>query len=344
MEANYTDIVILIAGLSLFGLEVLLLKKKKKSSISLNQTVLNLGLGMVERLTGIITINFGIYFFTALIPWRIVEPIATKWIAILIAFFAVDLMWYFYHRISHRISIIWAAHLIHHQSTEYNFSVNFAISPFGFFVRIFVYSILVLVGISPEYIILGNAINAFYQYLLHSELWPEFRGWEKVIVTPKFHQIHHSSVHQHIDTNYGGMFTIWDRIFGTYHFDDIPIQYGLTKPIEQQDPFHIQILFFMKLIKNFKDYSFKKAFQLLFLGPEAQSQDMPRIYTAQIQHHKLRIIIGFFIFLIGYVTLSFQLIPTWISFVIGMLGILICSGLAFIFINHKRLELTKNHA
>jgi hypothetical protein len=175
-------------------------------------------------------------------------------------------------------------------------------------------------------------------------LWPEFKGWEKVFVTPKFHQIHHSSVHDHLDTNYGGMFTIWDRIFGTYHFDDQSIKYGLTKPIEQQDPFHIQILFFMKLLKNFKVYSFKKAFLLLFMGPEAQTQDMPRVYNIPVNHHKIRVIVGFIIFLIGYITLSLQLLPTWLAFVIGMLGIFICSGLVFILINNRRYHLTKHHA
>ncbi len=331
MELNYSDVIILGIGLTLFGVEVLILKLKKKNTVSVHQAVLNLGLGMIERLIGIITINFGIYFFTALWPWRIFEPIENRWIALLVTFIAVDFMWYVYHRLSHRVSLIWAAHLIHHQSTEYNFSVNFAISPFGFFVRIFVYSTLVLIGLTPEDIILANAINAFYQYILHSELWPEFKGFEKVFVTPKFHQLHHSSVHEHLDTNYGGMFSVWDRMFGTYHMDNKQIQYGLTKQVEQQDPFHIQFVFMLKLIRNFKEYSLKKAFFLLFLGPEAQSPDLPRLYNVPIVHHTARIIGGFLIFLFGYITLSFHLLPDWQAFMIGILGVFICSGMISIF-------------
>ena len=331
MALNYSDIIILILGLSMFGLEVLILKIKKRNTISIHQTVLNLGLGMVERLIGIMTINFGIYFFTALMPWRLFDSIENRWLAFAITFVAVDIMWYVYHRISHRVSLIWAAHLIHHQSTEYNFSVNFAISPFGFFVRIFVYSSLVLLGLTPEDIILANALNAFYQYILHSELWPEFKGWEKVFVTPKFHQIHHSSVHEHLDTNYGGMFTIWDRLFGTYHVDEKQIDYGLTKPVEQQDPFHLQLVFILKLFRNFKEFNLKRAILLLFLGPEAQTPDMPRLYTIPIVHHNVRIILGFLIFLIGYLTLSFHLLPNWIAFLIGISGVFICSGMLSLF-------------
>lgn len=338
MGINFTDIYILITGLAFFGLEIFLLRRKGNNSISIHQSILNLGLGMIERLIGVITINFGIYFFTALIPFRIFEPIENRWLAFGITFFAVDLMWYIYHRISHRVSLIWAAHLIHHQSVEYNFSVNFAISPFGFFIRIFIYSILVLFGLTPEDIILANAINAFYQYLLHSELWPQFSGWEKFFVTPKFHQIHHSSVHDHLDTNYGGIFSIWDRIFGTYHMDKKKIEYGLTKNIEQPDPFHIQILFFLKLMQNFKQFSFKKAFLLLFVGPEQQTSDMPRLYHIPIQYHKVRIILGFIIFLIGYCTLSLKLTPIWISFTIGMIGILTCSGMVFLVTSKSKLK------
>jgi len=329
MEFNFTDILILTLGLVFFLIEVLVLKLLKKKTISLHQSALNMGLGMLERLIGIITISFGVYFFATLVPFRFIEPLENKWLAFAITFIAVDLMWYIYHRISHRISLIWAAHLLHHQSEEYNFSVNFAISPFGFFVRIFTYSILILFGLTPEHIILANALNALYQYLLHSELWPEFKGWEKILVTPKFHQLHHSSVHEHLDTNYGGMFTIWDRLFGTYHVDEIPIIYGLTKPVAQQDPFHLQVLFFLRLIKNFQEFPFFKAFLLLFKGPEAQKPEILSLYDLTIKHSLMQVIVGFILFMIGFSIISLKLLPIWIGFIIGTIGIIICSGIRF---------------
>jgi len=67
------DLIILFVAFSLFGIELIFLKIKKRE-ISLDQTVLNLGLGMIERLIGILTINFGLYFFTFLIPWRFIDP------------------------------------------------------------------------------------------------------------------------------------------------------------------------------------------------------------------------------------------------------------------------------
>ena len=327
MTTHFLNLFVLFFGLFLFATEIILLKKLKHKTVNFNQSNLNIGLGMIERLIGIITFNFGILFFTALFPYRLINPIANPYISFIISLFAVDLMWYIYHRISHRISLIWAAHLIHHQSKEYNFSVNFAISPFGFFVRIFIYGTLVLVGIPVKDIILANAINALYQYLLHSELWPEFKGWEKFFVTPKFHQIHHSSVREHLDTNYGGMFTIWDRLFGTFRNDNKPITFGLTKPLLNTNPFHLQLFFFWKLIENFHIYPFKKAIWLLFLGPESQSPEMPNLPKLKVHYSRSRLISGFLLFGLGYSAISFSFLPIWFSVILGFLGILIFSGI-----------------
>ena len=72
------DLIILFVAFSLFGIELIFLKIKKRE-ISLDQTILNLGLGMIERLIGILTINFGLYFFTFLIPWRFIDPFGPPW-------------------------------------------------------------------------------------------------------------------------------------------------------------------------------------------------------------------------------------------------------------------------
>lgn len=192
--------------------------------------------------------------------------------------------------------------------------------------RIFVYGTLVLFGVAPEDIILVNAINAFYQYLLHSELWPQFKGWESIFVTPKYHQIHHSSVREHLDTNYGGMLSIWDRLFGTFHLDSKKITYGLTKPLENNDPLHLQFIFFHKLIHNFRVFPIKKAIALLFLGPEAQTPDLPNSSTLKAKYSYPSLISGFCLFSLGYSTLSLSLLPLWVSILFGLVGILVYCG------------------
>ena len=172
---HWTDSLVIVFGLVTFGVEWLLLRAHGRS-VNFSQTALNLSLGMIERLFALLSLSFGLWLTTEMLGLRILDSIQPGWLNFLAAFIGVDLFWYLYHRISHRVSIVWVAHLVHHQPEEYNLSVNFANSPLGYFVRVLVYSPLVLFGIEHEYIILANIINGFYQALLHSELWPAWVG------------------------------------------------------------------------------------------------------------------------------------------------------------------------
>ena len=323
---HWTEIAIIVFGLGVFGVEYLLLRLNGKT-VSGQQVALNFSLGMIERLFALLSFSFGVWLFAMLIPYRILPEIQPSWLNFAIAFVVVDLFWYLYHRISHRVSIIWVAHLVHHQPEEYNFSVNFANSPIGQLVRVVVYSPMILFGIDPEYMVLANVINAFYQALLHSELWPAWVGLERFIVTPRFHQIHHSSARAHLDKNYGGIFTIWDRLFGSYHDGREPVTYGLTKPIEQRDPFYVSSFYAARLIQNFRDYPFLKAFSLLFAGPEHQPAEMPRMYHAEVVYRPIVFVVGFALFLTGFALTGIPQLPFWLSFSIAFSGIILASGI-----------------
>lgn len=323
---HWTDTLVLVFGLVSFGIEWVLLRAHGRS-VNFNQAALNLSLGMIERLFALLSLSFGLWLTSELISHRFFNQLQPEWFNFAIAFVGVDFFWYVYHRMSHRVSVVWVAHLVHHQPEEYNFSVNFANSPLGYFVRVLVYSPLVLFGIDPEYIVLANIINGFYQALLHSELWPAWVGLERFIVTPRFHQIHHSSAHAHLDKNYGGMLTIWDRLFGSYHDGREPITYGLTKPIEQRDPFYVSSFYAARLVQNFRDFSFGTAVRLLFAGPEHQPAEMPRLYRIPVRYTPARLVLGFGIFLAGFLLTGSKWVPFWVAFAIAFGGILVASGI-----------------
>ena len=323
---HWTDTLVLVFGLVAFGVEWLLLRAHGRS-VGFNQTALNLSLGMIERLFALISLSFGLWLTTEMDGLRIFAPIKPGWLNFAVAFIGVDFFWYLYHRISHRVSLVWVAHLVHHQPEEYNMSVNFANSPLGYFVRILVYSPLVLFGIEPEYIVLANIINGFYQALLHSELWPAWIGLERFIVTPRYHQIHHSSARTHLDKNFGGMLTLWDRLFGSYHDGREPVTYGLTKAIEQQDPFYVSSFYGARLIQNFRDFTFGTAVRLLFASPEHQPAEMPRLYRTPVRNTPASLLIGFGIFLVGFYLTGSAMIPFWAAFLIAFGGILVASGI-----------------
>lgn len=321
------DLIVLAFGLGLFLIEIVLLKKRGKT-VNFNNSMLNLSLGMIERLVSLLSLNLGLHLFNALVPFQLLPSVENPLLAILFAFFVTDFFWYVYHRASHRISIAWVAHLIHHQPEEYNMSVNFAMSPYGQILRVFLYSPMVLLGITPDNIVLATVLHALYQALLHSELWPDLDGWERWIVTPRFHQIHHSSAHQHLDKNYGGFLTVWDRLFGSYYAGKDPMTFGLTKPIEQKDPLYVSVFFAARLAQNFKEKSIIQALKLLFSGPEHQPESLPKLYRTPVQPNWSSTAIGFVLFLTGYILTSHpEIVPFWTAFVLALIGSFWTSGL-----------------
>jgi sterol desaturase/sphingolipid hydroxylase (fatty acid hydroxylase superfamily) len=325
---HWSDLLVLFFVIGMFAVEWVLLSLRGRT-IDFHQTTLNLTLGMMERLFALLSLGFGLRLLSVLLPFRLMDAIEPAWLNFILAFISVDLFWYVYHRISHRVSLVWIAHLVHHQPEEYNMSVNFANSPLGYFVRVLIYSPMVFFGLDPEYILLAQVVNGFYQVLLHSELWPRWKGVERYIVTPYFHQLHHSSAHAHLDKNYGGMFTIWDRIFGSYHDGSEPSEYGLTKAIEQRDPYYVSTFYAARLVQNFREFPFRTAFRLLFAGPECQPTEMPRLYRVAVRPTPLRLAVGFGIFIAGYIGANFELLPFWGAFILAFFGIFSASGMPF---------------
>jgi sterol desaturase/sphingolipid hydroxylase (fatty acid hydroxylase superfamily) len=321
------DLIVLAFGLGIFFIEILLLKRRGKT-VQLQPSILNLSLGMLERLIGILSLNLGLHIFQALVPYQIIPSVQNSILAFVLAFVVTDLFWYIYHRASHRVSVAWVAHLIHHQPVEYNMSVNFAMSPYGQILRVFLYAPMVLLGITPENIVLATVVHALYQALLHSELWPEFKGLERVVVTPRYHQIHHSCANDHLDKNYGGFLTIWDQLFGSYHTGREPLTYGLTKPIEQPDPIYVSVFFAARLLQNFREMPFSQATKLLFVGPEKQPKKIPRLYRHPVNPTWGNSLAGFTLFLTGYILTSHpEIMPFWLAFTLALVGSFWTSGL-----------------
>jgi sterol desaturase/sphingolipid hydroxylase (fatty acid hydroxylase superfamily) len=98
---------------------------------------------------------------------------------------------------------------------------------------------LALVGVSPALIVMSGAINLIYQYWIHTEIIDRIGPFEAVLNSPSHHRVHHGSNPQYLDKNYGGIFIVWDRLFGTYEREVEPVAYGLTKNIHSYNLFTI---------------------------------------------------------------------------------------------------------
>ncbi|MET0898246.1 MAG: sterol desaturase family protein [Mycobacterium sp.] len=161
-------------------------------------------------------------------PWQL--P-ATGWYTWVIALVGVDLLFYVYHRIAHRVRIIWATHQAHHSSEYFNFATALR-QKWNNSGEILIWIPLPLLGVPPWMVFASFSVNLIYQFWVHTEridkLWAPF---EFVFNTPSHHRVHHGMDPEYLDKNYGGIFIIWDRLFGSYQDELFRPHYGLTKPV-----------------------------------------------------------------------------------------------------------------
>ena len=212
-----------------------------------NDAINSLSAGMLSTTTG---------YFTKLLPliaWGFVlqnfalidMPLSwfdasPRGIALWItAALAWDFCYYWFHRFSHEISILWAAHAVHHQSEDYNLTTALRQTSTGFIFGWIFYLPIFLAGFPLEVIVAVNAVNLIYQFWVHTQTVKRLGVLDYILVTPSNHRVHHAQNERYIDKNYGGMLILWDRMFGTFQDerDDDPVIFGVRKPLANWNPF-----------------------------------------------------------------------------------------------------------
>jgi len=161
------------------------------------------------------------------------------WWAWVVLFFADDLAYYAFHRVSHESRVFWASHVVHHSSRHYNLSTALRQTwvPMTYFP--FWLPLLVL-GFAPWMVLLAQAWSLIYQFWIHTERIGRLPRWaEAVLNTPSHHRVHHGANEQYLDRNYGGILIVWDRLFGTYEPEGDRVRYGLTTNLTTFNPVHV---------------------------------------------------------------------------------------------------------
>ncbi len=165
---------------------------------------------------------------------------AHKWYTWVFTLLVVDLIWYTYHRASHRVRLMWAAHQAHHNSQRFNLSTAVRQKWNPWFELLF-WVPLPLLGIPPWLIFTAFSVNLIFQFFVHTERVDRLPGGiEYVFNTPSHHRVHHASDADYLDKNYGGILIIWDRLFGSYAEETHRPTYGLTTNIDSFNPFRLQ--------------------------------------------------------------------------------------------------------
>lgn len=227
------------------GLEILALRfldddEAGAGAYELRDTRTNLIMGLGSVLingTARVAALLGYAALYVLTPLKLDSHHWTTW---LLTFVLVDLVWYLYHRASHRVRVMWAAHQAHHNSQRFNLStaVRQKWNPWG---ELLFWVPLPLLGIPPWLIFTAFSFNLIFQFFVHTEridrMWAPV---EFVFNTPSHHRVHHASDPEYLDKNYAGILIVWDRMFGSYAEETHRPTYGLTKNIDSFNPFRLQ--------------------------------------------------------------------------------------------------------
>ena len=163
-------------------------------------------------------------------------------IPFLVTFFMAEGAYYWYHRLSHEVPVLWAIHHTHHSARTLNLSIAYRLNTLGRIVSPLTYLPMVLIGFKPEYILVALALSLVYQFFIHTQIVGKLSVFENTgFNTPSLHRVHHGSNRWCIDRNYAGVLILWDRIFGTFQREIGPIEYGVTTGHYSYNP--VKIMF-----------------------------------------------------------------------------------------------------
>ena len=133
---------------------------------------------------------------------------------------AYDFLYYWHHRAGHRVALFWAAHVVHHQSEDYNLSTALRQTSSGWLVGWIFYLPMAIAGFPPLVFAVVALIDLLYQFWVHTEQVGRLGGFDRWFCAPSNHRVHHAVNDVYLDRNYGGVLLVWDRLFGTYAEED----------------------------------------------------------------------------------------------------------------------------
>jgi sterol desaturase/sphingolipid hydroxylase (fatty acid hydroxylase superfamily) len=256
----------------LIGLEVVMSNYQHRNFYTLKDSLINLWLNVANASLGLIIKGIVLIIMSWFVHSQMLHFVNSifYWI---ILFFSLDFCFYVEHRCEHYCRLLWAIHVTHHSSHEFNLTTGFRSSVFRPFISFIFFIPLVLLGFKPLDILLMDAICQIYGIIVHTRFVRKMPFWfEAFFVSPSHHRVHHASNVLYLDKNMGMILIIWDRIFGTFQaeLDHEQVVFGLTK--NPDNPYHP-----LKIISHEwqnlwhdvtkKNITWKNRFQYVFNAP-----------------------------------------------------------------------------
>lgn len=203
----------------------------------LNDSVNSLSLGVMSQVTNLFVkaLTIGLYAWVfdhvALALWP-----RDQWWAWAAAIVFYDFCYYWNHRFGHESAVFWASHVVHHQSQRYNLSTALRQTSSGALLGWIFYLPMAIAGVPPEMFAVAAIVDLLYQYWIHTEVIGKLGWYDRWFASPSNHRVHHAVNDRYLDRNYGGIFMVWDRMFGTFVEESERCVYGTRAPLESWDP------------------------------------------------------------------------------------------------------------
>ena len=261
----------------LIGLELLFQLIKKEKHYRTNDALTNISCGITSQIAGALWGVLSIGMYQYIYQFWSVAQIPMNWWTTILLFILIDLMYYWFHRASHEINFLWnTAHVVHHQSEDYNLSVALRQASFGGVFSMLFYLPLAVIGFNTYAFLTVKSVNIIYQFWIHTEAIRKLpKPIEWLFNTPSHHRVHHGRDPKYIDRNHAGTLMIWDRMFGTFQVEEEPPTYGVTKPINTWNPVWANLLPIVDMTRQVSATpGFLNKLKVLFYKPGWQPKEM----------------------------------------------------------------------
>ncbi|MDM0105200.1 lysoplasmalogenase family protein [Variovorax sp. J22R24] len=234
-----TPVFFLLIGIEFFVGRLRARRGTGQDTYRLPDTLNSIGLGMLSQISAAITglLRIGIYaaIWSAFALFRN-DEFWMQWYGWVLALVFYDFCYYWLHRFGHESAVLWAAHVVHHQSQHYNLSTALRQTSSGVLLGWIFYLPMALAGVPPLVFGAVALIDLLYQFWVHTEQVGRLGWFDRWFCSPSNHRVHHAVNDGYIDRNYGGVLIVWDRLFGTFKEEDEPCVYGTRSPLQSWDP------------------------------------------------------------------------------------------------------------
>jgi alkylglycerol monooxygenase len=253
-----------------------------RNTYRLNDAISSISLGMLSQVSAVLTRLFRIGIYTAVYGWVALwhnEAFWLSWYGWLLALVFYDFCYYWLHRAGHESAVFWAAHVVHHQSQDYNLSTALRQTSSGALLGWIFYLPMALAGVPPLVFGVVALIDLLYQFWVHTEHVPKLGWFDRWFCSPSNHRVHHAVNDRYLDRNYGGVLIVWDRLFGSFEEESERCVYGTRSPLNSWDPLWSNAEVYWSLAKDsWRTRSWADKLRVWFKPPGWRPADLAARY------------------------------------------------------------------